>query len=145
MSLCSLGMNNASMVCKYGFSHREKECAFCAVKKEHDLLYLSIEVDIINKSLKKLELLVKAHEEHLKKIDSIALCDPDKVMANEKIIFEKIKNLESKFEDFIQKSSLVYEKQPFKCPVCEGERFRHTEYHGPYPCISCEGKGIIWG
>ena len=55
---------------------------------------------------------------------------------------KRIADLEREFADFMQKSSLNYQKQPFKCPVCNG---CGSETTGLYPCKSCEGIGIVWG
>jgi len=44
------------------------------------------------------------------------------------------------------------DKQPFKCPVCEGKGFVPHEFYGelvssdasPQICRSCNGRGVIW-
>lgn len=40
----------------------------------------------------------------------------------------------------------VSNKKPHKCPACDGEGFRlETEKFCEHLCVSCEGKGIVWG
>ena len=49
--------------------------------------------------VKKLKEYVNNHEEYLKKIDKIALCDPEKVSNNEKVLSNKIEELEQKINN----------------------------------------------
>lgn len=129
----------------------------------------------LEERIKSLETLVKAHEQYLTKIHGIALCDPDKVLSNQKLIMERLSELEEwtrKEEDNVHSKikSLAkwmtdhekegLEKRAFKCPVCDGQRKIqvHSNIMEPFEkrdidslgrhfvnCVPCEGKGIVWG
>lgn len=167
MSHCSLGMQSDKK-CKDEETLKPIEYLICEIEKhilldklnvsltknKEEHIFLNAKIDGLIEKLNTVLIFVNRHEEHLKKIDKIALCDPDKVILNEKILNQKIKNLESKFEDLEQKSSLNSEKRPFKCPVCKGDGEviintgqMLTCYPLKYPtkvCNACKGKGIIW-
>ena len=52
-------------------------------------------------------------------------------------------------EKGIEKCFDYMDRKPHKCPVCEGRGSKHEEVEPKVlkitVCISCEGKGIIWG
>lgn len=114
--------------------------------------------------------LVNAHEEYLKNIDKIALCDPEKVYNNHKKLNEWVEKLNSEMNvllsriiqvEEMQKSMISmpnviwqkYNKVPYKCPVCDGKEpscFNHSYMQAHIHikecfCHVCEGKGIVWG
>lgn len=169
MSHCSLGMQSDKK-CKDEETLKPIEYFVCEIEKhlleivdklnvslikdKEEHVFLNAKIDGLIEKLNSVSIFVNRHEEHLKKIDKIALCDPDKVILNEKILNQKIKNLESKFEDLEQKSSLNSEKRPFKCPVCHGngkvevigfDYKLSNSVKKLQDCFSCERKGIIWG
>lgn len=103
----------------------------------------------IEQRLIKLEKYSYAHEEYLKRIDKIALCNPDKTLANQKFLNEKLAALEQLFYDEKEKFR-NQDRKPHKCPVCDGSGFLGDVLLLSLPptfaeCKTCEGKGIIWG
>lgn len=38
----------------------------------------------------------------------------------------------------------LYGRKPHKCPICDGNGKKRTEFE-ILGCNACEGKGIIWG
>lgn len=72
---------------------------------------------------------------------------PDLVENQEKITkpFVDFDNLKI----FIDEHVLNKNKIPHKCPVCDGSTEVHKYDNGKYirliKCISCNGKGIVWG
>jgi len=106
--------------------------------------------------------LIQAHEEYLNNIHKIALCDPEKVLANQKILNEKINNLEKSREAHSKNHGAIFERLEhlenlYKSSteiesnllnkVKELERFQditHAQYMNkkqPYKCPVCDGKG----
>jgi hypothetical protein len=86
-----------------------------------------------------------------------------------KILFqelhEKVRVLENGFKQILNRLNTIenFKKPPHKCPVCDGSvkilidpdtpmsgiqgMFGERDENGMYykNCISCEGKGIVWG
>jgi hypothetical protein len=123
-------------------------------RKDEDAIYKRIKIieDFIGQNyrsdIQRIEKLVNAHEEYLCRIDKIAMCDPDKVLSNQKILDERLSILEAKIDN---KSGKV-DKIPHKCPKCEGDgklwelkiNGIPADYSKFINCFCCEGKGILW-
>lgn len=62
-----------------------------------------------DENIAELSKFIIAHEEFLKKIDTIALCDPEKVAANQKILLERLEKLETymEMEDRVTASHVI--------------------------------------
>ena len=83
------------------------------------------------------------------------------VAKNFEIVYAKLDNLEKSVSDIeshleaIEINKSIYNKKPHKCPVCEGSgnhpdqtpRLMAKEHTltGLFCCVSCDGKGILWG
>jgi DNA repair exonuclease SbcCD ATPase subunit len=122
------------------------------------------ELNYQSDDITRLELKVALHEEYLKKIDKIALCDPDKVAANQKHLENNISKLESQLSaltEMYKEISLRHvklidiemSKKPHKCPVCSGacifkihsmEDVIANNGISFKTCPACKGNGIIY-
>ena len=87
-------------------------------------------VNLIRKSLNELRQAIKEHNNEIRNR------------------LEHLEQLE-KIEDM--ERQIYSNKKPHKCPVCEGEGKKKIKYLSDgrplivIDCISCEGKGIVWG
>jgi hypothetical protein len=114
----------------------------------------------LEKRIEKLEQSREAHSRNHKdlfeRIEKLEQLNQQCFDANPiKEIYEKFEKIESKIACLMQKSSLNDEKRPFKCPVCSGTG-NHPDQSprlmckvftktGLYVCMTCDGKGIVWG
>ena len=80
-------------------------------------------IDTINS----IDVYVRNHEQYLKGIAKIAMCDPDKVLENQKVLLERIKKLES-LTDFDKAEKLIFNGAETHSSIlrCEA-KFREVE------------------
>lgn len=118
---------------------------------DHDERINDIENISSESRLIKLEIRLKDMREDLDNFDD----KEKKLEENFNYIFKKIDKLEREIQNMGTAISIkpVY-KKPYKCPVCEGTTFFESEKYYNIPdemiktkniCISCNGKGIVWG
>ena len=64
-------------------------------------------------------------------------------------LLQRIEKLESKLDALVSKSEVEHQKQPFKCPICNGKGSIRKEVEPRVLklefCNACTGKGVIWG
>jgi|SRR5579863_2733370 len=84
------------------FARIEKLESLTNIKQAEQLIFDGVKLHATilqyEARMKELEKLVKFHEEYLTKINQIALCDPEKVAANQKRLAERLDKLEQYME-----------------------------------------------
>ena len=114
MSICSLGIGNATLYCKYGKNHRIEQCPLCE---------LELKVNALNDRLNSIF-------NNMKAIDPCDIKNPHKCP-----VCEGSGKLPPVLFKNDCKEDIYLQGQPIKGG--------NIDYYRS-PCNACEGKGIVW-
>lgn len=110
---CLCHLTNQFMCLNCGFNHIDGS-GIAFVKKQETI---AIKKELWDEMLE-YKKLVDAHEKYLRKIDTIAMCDPEKVIADQKYLNERIDNLVSVI-NLSQKNPVTETSQKKRCNYCD--------------------------